>query len=213
MANAETATEVQYQTSVEDAGPARKRLQITAPAELITEKIEQSLGTLSVEAHLPGFRKGRAPKALIERRFGGNVREETRNQVMSEGYQAAVEEHELKPIGQPVAVDRIEELEIKEGEAFTFAIDIEVMPEFELPDLEGVPVKKPVMEIGDEQIDVEMERQRNQAGEIIEVEDEAAKPGDRLVGPGAATVEGEEEPFFRHEIGRASCRERVSFTV
>lgn len=199
MANAETATEVQYKTSVEDAGPARKRLTITAPADVITEKIQQSLGTLSLEAHLPGFRKGRAPKALIERRFGTNVREETRNQVMSEGYQAAVEEHELKPIGQPVAVEKIEDLELREGEAFSFSIDIEVMPDFELPNLEGVPVKKPTMEMGDEQIGIELQRQCSQAGEVIAVEDEPAAAGDRLVGPGTATLEGADEPFFTHE--------------
>ena len=65
MADATATTESPYQSTCEDAGPARKRLTITIPAEHIDEKLQDSMGALAGNAQLPGFRKGRAPKALL----------------------------------------------------------------------------------------------------------------------------------------------------
>ena len=77
MAEAEATTDkTDYDVKIEDAGAARKRLVITVPADVLAGKIEESLGTLASQTALPGFRKGRAPKALLERRFGASIRSE-----------------------------------------------------------------------------------------------------------------------------------------
>lgn len=193
-----TTDEKIYDTKVEDAGPAKKRLTITVPAEVIKEKIEESIGTLASEAAVPGFRKGKVPRALLERRFGTTVRNETKNQVIADAYASVIEEHDIKPVGEPEPVDKLDELKLEEGKPLTFAVEVEVVPEFDLPELENIEIKKPVFEITDEQIEEELKRNCLQMGEAEEIKGDF-QPGDRLLGPGSATKEGEEEPFFRHE--------------
>jgi len=185
---------------VEDLGPTKKRLTITIPAEAINEKIDDSIATLAAETTLPGFRKGRAPRQLLERRFGDAVRGETKNQLIADAYATAIDEHEIKPIGdpEPAGDTDLEELDIEHGKPLTFAVEVEVMPEFDLPELEGIEIKKPTMEITDEMINTELERQQIRGGDMKEIAG-PFEAGDRIVGTATATKKGENEPFFTHD--------------
>ena len=193
-----TAADVTYETTIEDAGPCRKKITITIPAELIDAKIRESLGTLAGTATLPGFRQGRAPMHLIERRFGSAVRDETKNQVLAEGYSKAIENHELQTVTEPEPVDDLTEIELRDGESITYAVEVEVVPEFELPDFASLELKRPIMEVTDEIYAAELNRQCTQAGEVEEIENGFAE-GDKIVGPGQAIKEGDDEPFFSHD--------------
>lgn len=184
-------TPVNSDVKIEDAGPARKKLTITIPADVVSEKIDDSYTTLAMEAHLPGFRKGHAPRKLIERRFGTNVMSETCSQLVADAYSKAIEDNKLKTVGEPEG-DDLEKLEIEPGKPLTFSIEVEVAPEFELPKLEGIPVKKPVVEVTQQHIDDEKTRQTFRHGEPMEVED-GLKPGDRFQGRAILTDEKGEE--------------------
>jgi trigger factor len=194
----ESETELVQDVKIEDAGPARKRLTITIPAEAVDERIEQSMATLISEAAIPGFRKGRAPKALIQKRFGGAVKEETRNQIVADAYAKAIEEHKLNPVGEPEPVTPLDELELAEGKPLTFSLELEIVPEFDLPALDGIEIKKPLLEIADEHIESEVERQGLQLGESEDIDGDFVE-GDRIVGYAVATRKGEDEPFFTHD--------------
>ncbi|UCD75015.1 MAG: trigger factor [Phycisphaerales bacterium] len=183
---------------IEDAGPARKRLTITIPVETIAEKIDDSLATLMAKTALPGFRKGRAPRHLLERRFGEAVRAETKNQLMADAYASAIEEHEIKPVGEPEPVEPMDELEIEPGQPLTFSLHVEVVPEFEVPPLDSVEIKKPILEIEDEHIEAEKKRQCRELGEPSEIEQDF-QGGDRLLGYATVSKEDDEEPFFRSD--------------
>jgi len=76
---------------VSDAGPSLKKLSIEIPAETVTAKVRESLDTLALEAELPGFRKGKVPRALVEKRFGANVKKEAKGQLVAQAYQQAIE--------------------------------------------------------------------------------------------------------------------------
>ena len=143
--------------TVADAGPARKKLTIEVPAERVAAKLEDNFHSLQGEAAIPGFRQGRAPLRLLERRFGKDVRNESRNQLVGEGYSHAIEKHELRVLGEPEFKD-LEELELPEDGPLSFEVEVEVVPEFDLPELKGIEVKKPIFEITDEQIDAEVDR-------------------------------------------------------
>ncbi|MFG0327756.1 MAG: trigger factor family protein, partial [Phycisphaerales bacterium JB037] len=133
---ADTATQDRPNTvTIEDAGPSRKKVTIEIPAETVDEKLGDSLDTLSLEAQLPGFRKGKAPRALIEKKFGSAVRDEAKNQLVASAYQQAVEEHKLRVVGDPIA-EELAEVEVVACKPLTFSIDVEVSPEFTLPSLE-----------------------------------------------------------------------------
>ncbi len=190
-------SESDFVVAVEDAGPARKHVKITLPAEKVASRLGDALGDLAANATLPGFRRGHAPAKLLEKRFGGELRKETRDRLIQEGFQEAVGGHGLRPVGDPMPVGSMAELEVKDGEDFSFELEIEVIPDFELPETKGFKIDRPVMEVTDEHVDGEIERQCIQAGTVLDVED--VEVGDRLLGNGHATKEGEAEPFFTHD--------------
>lgn len=163
---------------VSDAGPARKKLTIEVPAERIAAKLEENFDKLSDEAVLPGFRRGRAPKRLIEKRFGSSIREDVRMQIISEAYGQAIEEEKLEVLGEPEIKD-IESIKLPESGPLSFDVEIEVSPSFELPSLDGIEVKKPKLEVTQKDIDKEIGSLRERMGTVSPVT-EGAKAGDFL---------------------------------
>jgi trigger factor len=164
----ETSTDVK----IENVGPALKRLTITIPPAAVSEKLEESLGTLLHEATLPGFRRGKAPRKLLERKFGTSVRSETKNQLIADAYAKAVEAHDIHPVGEPEPTEPTDKIELEAGKPLSFSVEVEVVPEFELPELEGVPVRKPLLEITDEHIQDRIQRQQVRLGESTPIEGE-----------------------------------------
>ncbi|HIN09011.1 MAG TPA: hypothetical protein EYM64_00370, partial [Phycisphaerales bacterium] len=99
-----TTTKHPYKITIEDAGPARKRIHITVPVETIASKIKDSMGTMVNQTVLPGFRKGKVPTHLLQKRFGESIREEAQKEIIADAWSSAIEEHELRTIGNPEAV-------------------------------------------------------------------------------------------------------------
>ncbi len=194
----ESEEKIAHEVIVEDAGPARKRLTIKVPSEAIADKLSSQMDAIMTESALPGFRKGRAPRALVQRRFGTVVRTETRNQIVAEAYSAAVEEKGLKPIGDPEPITKVDEIELEEGKSLEFQVEVEVVPEFDAPSLSGIEIKKPQLDVTDELIEGEIERQRMRFGTPHKIEGEFAEK-DRINCYAKATRSGEEEPFFTHD--------------
>ncbi|MGI9015092.1 MAG: trigger factor [Phycisphaerales bacterium] len=197
--DSEETDELALDVKVEDAGPARKKLTITVPADEVTERLGDSIDTLTSEAVLPGFRRGHAPRKLVEKKFGSSVRTETRNQLLAQAYSKAIEDHKLQTVGDPEN-DKLSELELNPGEDFTFTVEVEVAPEFDLPDLKSVAVRKPIVTVTDEHITPEVERQQQRFGEVQEIEGEI-QPGDRLVGK--AIVSNAEDGELIEELNDA----------
>jgi hypothetical protein len=106
MADTDTATDTLVASSantvkVEDIGPAKKRLTITIPAAALAAKLEESYGALMMNAVVPGFRKGKAPRGLLEKRFGESIRLETKSTLLGAAYTSALEEHKIRPVTEP----------------------------------------------------------------------------------------------------------------
>ncbi|MCL4222326.1 MAG: trigger factor [Phycisphaerales bacterium] len=170
---------------IEDAGPSRKKLHFEIPADVVAEKLTGSLDMLAVEAQLPGFRKGRAPRRLVEKRFGEAVRNEAKSQLVAGAFQQAVEEHKLKVIGEPFSSE-LESLQVEDGKPFAFSVEVEVMPEFDLPKLEGLKVRKPIPEVTDAMVSGEIEKILINEGELEERQ--SPENGDYLTGHGVMTT-------------------------
>ena len=167
---------------IEDVGPARKRITITIPETTINERLENSLVTLMAEAEIPGFRRGRAPRRLIEKRFGRMMENETKNQLIASAYSEAIEANKLAVLGEPDDNGTIEELTLETGKPLTFSVEVEVPPEFELPELSGMEVFKPIIEVDDKMVDEQIERLGVNEG-TLEAQDTAAA-GDYCIGQG-----------------------------
>ena len=190
-----------YEITLEEAGPARKRLVITIPADVVSAKIEESLGALRNQTVIPGFRKGKVPANLLERKFGGSVREETRNTLIGEAWQAAVEEHALKPLGEPEPMDDPNDVQVEDGKPLSFTLEVEVMPEFDLPAFDNIKLTRPIVDVTDEHIDEEIERQKTRNGNLEPVEGTVSE-GDFLVGPASVTLNGNDDIFYQTEQTR-----------
>tara|TARA_Y100000588_G_scaffold179467_1_gene193343 strand:- start:4464 stop:5927 length:1464 start_codon:yes stop_codon:yes gene_type:complete len=163
--------------AVEEIGPARKRLTIEIPPDRIADALEKNLSQLKVDAQIPGFRKGRAPMKLVERRFSTAVREDVRGQLISESYSQAIEDHEFDVIGQP-DIKGAEEIKLPDSGPLKFEVEIEITPEIELPSLEGIKVNKVKFKITQDDIEAEIDQQRQQYGKMEVVETGKIKIGD-----------------------------------
>lgn len=165
--------------TVTDVGPCAKKLKIEVPAETVAEQLGTSLDTLLVEAELPGFRKGRAPKRLVERKFGTSIRKEAKGAIVAQAYSKAIEEHKLRVIGEP-ASESLEKVELEDGKGLSFEVEVEVLPTFELPKLEGISVNRPQINVTDEMVNAEVDRLLLNEGELMSKEKPEA--GDYLTG-------------------------------
>lgn len=170
--------------SISDAGPSRKKISIEIPAETVSERLAEQMETLATQASLPGFRAGKAPRALIERRFGPSVRAEAKTQLVSQAFSQAVQDHKLKVLGEPTS-ETLGEVEVTPGQPLAFELEVEVMPEFEVPELEGIPVRKPVMQVTGEMVEGEINKLRVNEGKLDSRQ--TPEPGDYLTGKGVMT--------------------------
>ncbi|HHX13607.1 MAG TPA: trigger factor [Clostridiales bacterium] len=135
---------------------------------------------------LDGFRKGKAPRKLIEARYGEDVFfEDAVNQLFSVSYPQALDELKIEPVDQPDA----EFSEIKAGQDFTVTLKVDVPPEVTVQDYKGLKKPKFEISISEEDVDKEIEQLRKRNGRIIVV-DRPAKAGDSLVLDYAGSVDG-----------------------
>jgi trigger factor len=163
--------EFNYPVTVEDAGPATKKISIEIPEERIKEKLAEQLKTLRREAAIPGFRPGHAPVKLIEKKFGSGIREEVRRNLISESFQQAIVNNKLEVLGEPEFDAAANINTLPESGPLSFVFTIEVQPEITLPTLTGIAVRKPKIEIKDENVDQAMQNLREQQGTLVPVED------------------------------------------
>tara|TARA_B110000881_G_C18576485_1_gene518879 strand:- start:281 stop:1771 length:1491 start_codon:yes stop_codon:yes gene_type:complete len=192
-----------YELSIENAGPARKRVKITVPVEAIASKLQESMGVLRTQTAIPGFRKGKVPAHIIEKRFGESIRSEARNEIIADAWKNAIDEFELKTLGEPEPVGDVTEVVLVDGEPLTFELEVEVMPEFALPTFDDIKITRPVIEVSDEHINEEIERQKIRNGNLEEIEGKAGE-GAFLIGPAVVHLDGNEEPFYKTEQTRIS---------
>lgn len=189
VAVADAEETFQYPVTIEDAGPATKKVAVEIPEERIKTELTKQLKELRREAALPGFRVGHAPAKLIEKRFGTEIREQVRRALISESYQQAVEKNDLKVLGEP-QFDVSATIGLPETGSLNFSFEVEVQPEITLPNLTGIPVKKPKIEIKDENVDQAMANLREQQGALVPVEDRGVEAKDYITADVHLKVDG-----------------------
>ncbi len=193
-----TAAPIDFDIQVADTAPCAKRITLTIPAQAVNARLDAAFESFAAGAVVPGFRKGKAPRALLEKKVGESLGSEARQQLMSEAYQKAIESKSLRPISEPMQVEGTVIPELARGKAFTFQVDIETLPDFEVKGAEGVSVKRPMVEIKDEHINGELLRQCYRFGTPSRIEGPFENL-DRMVGKAVVTVEGRDGNYFESE--------------
>jgi trigger factor len=184
---------VANKVTITDAGPCLKKMHIEIPADAVAAKLKESFAGLATYATVPGFRAGRVPMRMIEAKFGKDVRNEAKQQLISQAYQKAVEEHKIKTISDPSAEGLID-LEVVDGKPLSFELEVEVVPEFTLPNLEGIAVKKPLYEATDKMITDELNKFAVQEGSLEERQE--SEPGDYLTGHAILTSGKDSKEYY-----------------
>jgi trigger factor len=199
-----TATENQLDVEIKitETAPCTKRIALKVPASEVDARLELALSNFMADAALPGFRKGKAPRALVEKKIGGALINETRSQLMSEAYSKAIEDNKLRPISDPRPTDGDAIPELARGKAFSFTVEIEVAPEFDVPEFSGLEVKKPTLEVTADHIEGEILRQSYRFGTPNRIEGPFERL-DRMLGKATVTVEGRDGAYF--ETDKALC--------
>ncbi|MBC7785335.1 MAG: trigger factor [Burkholderiales bacterium] len=187
-----------YPIAVEEAGPGTKKVTVEIPAERIESSIAKQFKELRTQAQLPGFRPGKVPAKLIEKRFTKDVREQVTRTLLQESYQQAVEKNSLQVLGEP-AFENEKDLALPESGPMKYTFSVEVQPEFTVPDLGSIEIKKPKIEIKDEHVDQALQNLREQQGTLLPVEDRGAQEGDVITADVHVKL-GEEVILHQHDM-------------
>jgi trigger factor len=146
------------QVQVADAGTLRKRVSISYTASEVTARRDRILGELAGQVKLPGFRPGKSPKAMLEKRFGADAARQTAADLAEDGLRKAISDNKLRPFG-PVAND-----ERGEQDGLSFVFSFEVKPDIILPDPKTLSVTDEAVVVPAEEIEKSIEGLCRRAG-------------------------------------------------
>jgi trigger factor len=190
MTEEQQSTALKNTVTIEPAGPCKKKVIIEVPEQTIKNSTDEQYKTLQKEALVPGFRKGRAPRRLLEKRFGKETTEQVKLKLLADASDSAIKDNKLDILGDP-DID-FENIELPAQGPLKFDFQVEVRPEFDLPQLEGIPVTRTRLEVTDEQIDKEIEQLLKWSGIWTPREEGAIEAGDQIIADAVLKVEGAE---------------------
>ena len=163
--------------TIEDAGPCKKVLKFEIPKETVETEFEKKTLEVCNTVELPGFRKGRAPRKLIEKRFGSQIKDEVKQTIVSDCYQKTVEEHKLNPVGNP----QFGEIKLEIGQPLNFDATLEVWPAFEINQYKGLKLKKKPATVTDEDMQKTLQGMSLRRAQLTVVKDGKVKKADHII--------------------------------
>lgn len=175
-------------SDVETLSPTRVKLTVDVPFEELAPHLDAAYKRIAAQVTVPGFRKGKVPARIIDQRFGrGLVLEEAVNEAVPRAFDSAVAENKLKPLGSP----EFDIKELNDGENLAFTVEVDVTPEFDLPDLDGFAIEVDAAEPSDAEVAEQIDSLRTRFSTLVDV-DRGAQDGDVLVVDLSGSCEGED---------------------
>lgn len=163
---------------VEKLEKSMAKLTITVEAAKFDAAVDSAYQKNKGKIALPGFRKGKAPRAMIEKMYGTGVfYEDAANELIPEAYETAAKESELEIVAQP----EIEVTQMEKGTDFIFTATVAIKPEVTLGDYKGIEVEKKEAEVSEEEITAEIDKAREANSRLITIEDRATEDGDTVI--------------------------------
>ncbi len=163
--------------TIENTAPCRKKLRVEVDAGRVAGTRAEILQEFRKVASIPGFRPGKAPEPMVEKRYAGEIDEELRKRLIPESYREALNEQNLKVVGYP----QIESVDYQPGRPLVYTAAVDTAPEFPLPEYKGIPVTKKTVVVKDEDISKTLDSLREQQADFVAVEGRALQTGDFAV--------------------------------
>ena len=174
------------QVSVETVSTLERRVKVVVPAAKIEQDVQARIVKAARAIRMDGFRPGKVPMSLIQKRYGESIRQEALGEIIRDSFYEAVTQEGINPAGFP----SIEEVSDKAGEDMTFTALVEVYPELVLSSFADIKVERPVVDIGEADLDEMIENLRKQRA-TFEESAEAAADGDKVTLDFAGSIDGE----------------------
>ena len=156
------------------AEPGEASLEVTIPPDNVKAAEDRATKVYQQRARLPGFRQGKAPAAVVRKKFADDIRQETLRELVQESWRVAQKQEELKPIADP----HIHNLKWEEGAPVTFEFHVELKPELKLQRLGGFRLTRTVVAVSAAQVDAQLHTMREQRAPWTPVAGEKPKPKD-----------------------------------
>jgi len=151
-------------STLEPVEPTKVRINVVVEPDELRPAIDRTARRLSREVRVPGFRKGKVPRQVIEARIGRDalLAEAIEQEAVPEFYAKAIEELGVQPLSRA----QVEPPDYTDGEPLSFSATFEVKPELDLPSYRGVEVERPALEVTDEHVDAQLERLRERFAQL-----------------------------------------------
>jgi len=177
--------------TLENKGPCLRNIKVVIPAEEIDEALDAKYAETKQAISLPGFRKGKVPRKLIEKKFGDAIIQEVKEGLVQDAFTKAIDDHNIDPVDDPEL--NAKEIEIERGAPLEFEFSMETRPEFELGEYKGLEIEIPSISVSDEEIEKGLEGLTNRFSSLQDVEDGSAEKGDYLTATVTYSVEGADD--------------------
>ena len=175
------------QVSIESSTGLERQLKVSVPAERIDQEVISRLQKATKTVSIKGFRKGKVPLKVVKQHYGKGVRQEVVGEIVNSSFYEAIQQEDLKPVGQP----QINELVDKEGQDVSFLAVFEVFPEVALQPLSKVKIDRPVSDVTDSDVKTMIDNLRDQQASF-KVSKKKSKKGDQVNIDYVGTKDGEE---------------------
>ena len=164
-------------SAAETLSPTRVKLTVEVPFDELAPSLDAAYQAIAKQVSIPGFRKGKVPSRIIDQRVGrAAVLEEAVNDMLPKAYEDALRENAVVPLGRP----EVEVTELADGQSLTFTAEVDVRPEFDLPDYSGIAVEVEDAVVSDEDVEEQLTGLRGRFASLTPVE-RAAADGDILL--------------------------------
>ncbi len=193
---------MEIQITTKKSGGVERLLEVSVPVESVLAFEDKAARRYASQVRLPGFRKGKAPPAMVRKRFAQAIRQEALEAIVQEAYKEVLEREHITPAAQP----HVHGLRFDEGQPLTFELHVEVRPEVELPRVHGFRVERPALSVTNEQVREQLEHLREQRATWAPITEKPA-PADMVTvtlatGEGSELDEGKE---YRLVIGEGQA--------
>jgi trigger factor len=201
-------------STVEKLSPTRVRINVEVPFTELQPDIDTAFKQMAKQVRMPGFRPGKVPVKLLEARVDKQAMfDQVIGDAVPARYSEAVTSSDVRPLGQP----EIDITSKEYGQDLTFTAEVDIRPEIELPDLEGLKITVDPIEVTDEEVDTELQNLRARFGTLTGV-DRPAQSGDFVSIDLSATVDGEDVPEAKteglsHEVGSGQLIEGLDDAI
>jgi trigger factor len=178
-ANGEEKAKLHQDVEMRDVGPCKKHIKVTVHREDIDARMSEKFKELVVDSSVAGFRPGKAPRRLVERRFAKDVGDQVKTEVLLASLEQLAEDHDIAPLSSP-NIDP-GNIQLPKDGPLVYEFDVEVRPQFDLPNYKGLKLKRPMHTFTEEEVQNEERRLLAPYGQVVPKPEFNAQLGDILI--------------------------------